>query len=110
MTKATLHDDKHGDFIIEGFGVPIKGQWFLASNGRPFRALSQRNPDRTLLARIVKEYTLGRVVFEETGEERGPRKGEWYLSIVDGKTPWCENGNRRTAIRIILKPIRIEST
>lgn len=55
---------------------------------------------------VVREHQLGGIVFEETGEERVPKVGEWVF--VDGSgVSLCRDTRWRSYI--ILRPVRIES-
>ncbi len=61
---------------------------------------------RAIFRRVPKRHTFGGVVFEETGENRSPDKGEWYIH-GNGCNCWGGTGTTHGKFTI-LRPVAIE--
>jgi hypothetical protein len=67
-----------------GYAPANQGDWFLDHSSRTIYQWALRVPsvERALFRRVPVEHTFGGVVFEETGEVRMAKEGEWTLSAV----------------------------
>lgn len=91
--EFVYRDYKRGDHILNSFGEVVEAK----HDGGP----------TAVLRPIPKRHTFGRVVFEETGEERQPQPGEWYLSRMFAAMPLlCMPGDLPVPSPI-LRPVEV---
>jgi hypothetical protein len=59
---------------------------------------------------LLTRHEFGVVVFEETGEKRPPRAGEWFAGWPNSDLPmFCKSGSGMDSFpRIILRPVEIK--
>ncbi len=106
------YENKEYEFTGK-YCIPKTGDYFLTNRGNVLRYDVRFGifDIRAIVTPIKRKYTFGDVVFEETGEIRQPKKGEWY-TIQTGdhiiSCCWFATGNGTYSnCCIILCPIEI---
>ena len=90
MLKIIDEAGKEWEFCGE-YRYPVEKEYFLTCSNPDFgpstvaRAGQELRELRAIVYPIHKRYTFGGVEFEDTGEYRPVRAGEWYLV---GNLPW----------------------
>jgi len=103
------HDGKEWETDGE-YRSPKIGEWFISWDGKLDKAVFDAIDKVRLIIRPVPvQHVFGGIVFEETGEERPPRKGEWFLSKYQKDTVLaCASGDYSEYVQTIVKPVRIQ--
>ncbi len=104
-----IDNDKEYEFYK--YGVPRKGEFYLNKNGCVTIADTDYFSDskesvRTIVKLIIRKYIYGEIEFEETGEIRYPKIGEWYKHD-DNKVVYWNGYGGISIISTILRPVRI---
>jgi len=110
MTTEILTIDGR-DYYPVGYGNIVRDGFFLTGEGQVKQATESRaySQERFLIVKPVPmRHTFGKLVFEETGEERMPVAGEWWLTDT-GKPTYAKDheiSHPRFTVRI-LTPVEV---
>jgi hypothetical protein len=89
------------------YSHPQRGDYFMSDTGiiKMWDAEANKYYKRAIVKPVHKQHVFGGVVFEETGEIRLPRKGEWFTYkdelYVDQTGNWREEHK-------IMRPLHVE--
>jgi len=100
------------------YRIPKPDDWFISDKGEMIHAIicSYSEP-RLIVRRVKRRFECNGITFEETGEIRHVRKGDWYLYNPSGD--WYFGGrpgivypiiddNLIKSQEIIVKPVAIK--
>ena len=98
------------EFEFVRWGRPQrKGEYYLSIQGKFMEG--QQQTEQPVFHKVCVRHTIGGVEFEETGDLREPRIGEWWISKQPEGVGFWKSGvpKRVYDCRVIIRPVGLKT-